>query len=142
MAKQFTGIDGSLYLDGAKVAKVRNWNLSASADTLETTTLGDFAKTYVYGVQSFSGSCTALYYEDDANKIAASGLLSDVLRTTATPTQPTHVLELRLEGGASPRRVSFSVLLNQVEIAASAGEIIEASISFTVTGALTAATMV
>ncbi len=138
MAKQFTGIDGSLLLDGTKVAKVRDWSLSASADTLETTTLGDFAKTYVYGVQSFSGSCTALYYEDDAGKITAGGLLGDVLRTTATPTQPTHTLELRLDGGASARRVSFSVLLNQVEISASAGGIIEASISFVVTGALTA----
>lgn len=142
MAKQFTGIDGALYADGNKVARVADWSLSALADTLETTSLGDFARNYVYGIQSFSGSCTLFYYENDANQIEGKALLGDVLRTTATPTEATHTIELRLSGGASERRVAFRVLLDKVEVSASAGEVIQAQVSFTVTGALTTVTMV
>ena len=142
MAKQFTGIDGALYADGNKVARVADWSLSAQAESLETTSLGDFARTYVYGKQGFSGSCTLYYYEDDAGKINGAALLTDTLRTTQTPTEPTHTIELRFDGGASTRRVSFKALLQDVQISASVGGVIQAQVSFTVTGALTAASFV
>jgi hypothetical protein len=142
MAKQFTGIDGALYADGNKVARVSDWSISASAESLETTSLGDFARTYIYGRQGFSGSCTLYYYEDDAGKINGAALLSDTLRTTQTPTEPTHTMELRFDGGASTRRLSFKVLLQDVQISASVGGVIQAQVSFTVTGALTAASFV
>lgn len=142
MAKQYTGIDGSLYDGTTKVARVRNWSFTANAGTLETTTLGDFAKTYIYGLQSFSGNATVLYYENASNGIEGSALLSDVIRTTATPTEPTHVLELRLEGGSKTRSVKFKCAVTSVSIAATAGEIIEAAIEFTVCGALQSAALV
>ena len=137
MAKTYTGIDGSLLLDGTKVAKVSEWSLNAQADTLETTSLGDFAKTFVYGVQSFSGSARVFHYEDDAGKIASSGLMGDVLRTTATPSELTHTIELNFAGGAAARKLSFNAKRNSVEIGASAGEVVQATVSFTVTGPLT-----
>lgn len=142
MARQYTGIDGSLYDGTTKVARVRSWSFTANADTLETTTLGSFARDYIYGVQSFSGSATVLYYENASNGIEGGGLLSDVIRTTATPTDPTHVLELRLEGGSRVRSVKFKCAVTSVSIAATAGEIIEASIDFTVCGALQSAALV
>lgn len=141
MAKQYTGIDGALYVDDVKVARVSDWSFSANADVLETTSLGDFARNYVYGVQSFTGSATIFYYENASNLIEGSGLLSDVLRTSQTPTEPTHVIELRFSGGSTTRAVKFKCALNTVDIAATTGEIIQASISFTVCGALTAATL-
>lgn len=136
MAKQYTGIDGALYADDVKVARVSEWSFSAEADTLETTSLGDYARDYVYGVQSFSGSAIIFYYENDQNQIEGRSLLSDVIRTTQTPTEPTHVLELRFDNGSINRSVKFKCALNSVEIAASTGEIIQASISFTVCGPL------
>ena len=139
--KTFTGIDGSLYADGNKVAKVSAWSFSASAAMLPTTTLGDFASTAVYGVQTFSGSCTIYYYEKDGGGIDGSALMSDVMRTTQTPTEPTHELNLRYENGASLHEVKFKCLLNQVDIAATAGEIVTAQITFTVTGPLQTATI-
>lgn len=142
MAKQYTGIDGALYVDGAKIGKVTEWTLDAEADALETTTLGDFARTYAYGVQGYSGSCTVLYYEDDAGQIDGTALLSDVLRTTATPTTQTHALDLRLNNGSKTRSLAFNALLNNVSITASVGEIITAEVSFTVSGPLTTATVV
>ena len=141
MAKTFTGIDGALYCDGNKVAKVASWTFAASAASLNTTTLGDFAATSVYGIQSFTGSCTIYYYEGNGGQIDGSALMTDVLRTTQTPTEPTHELELRYQNGATTHEVKFKCLLNQVAIAASAGEIVTAQISFTVTGPLQTATI-
>lgn len=141
MAKQYTGIDGALYADDVKIARVSNWSFSAQADTLETTSLGDYARDYVYGVQSFSGSATIFYYENDSNQIEGNTLLSDVIRTTQTPTEPTHVLELQFRNGSVNRSVKFKCALNSVEISATTGEIIQANISFTVCGSLAAATL-
>lgn len=141
MAKQYTGIDGALYADDVKVARVSDWSFSAQADTLETTSLGDFARDYVYGVQSFSGSASIFYYENDSNQIEGKSLLSDVIRTTQTPTEPTHVLELQFRNGSINRSVKFKCALNSVQIAATTGEIITAQIEFTVCGPLVAATL-
>lgn len=139
--KQFTGIDGALYADGNKVARVSAWSFSASAAVLPTTTLGDYAATAIYGIQSFSGNCSVFYYEGDAGAIDGSALMSDVMRTTQTPTEPTHELVLRYENGAATHEVKFKCLLNQVAIAATAGDIVSAQISFTVTGPLQTATI-
>lgn len=141
MAKQYTGIDGTLYCDGASVAKVRSWSLQATADTLETTSLGDFAKSYVYGTQGAGGSITALFYEDDANRITATPLLGDVLRTTATATDLNHTLELRLGNGSRVRAIGFKALLNNVSIDMQYGDIVTAEISYTVTGPLALVTI-
>lgn len=142
MAKQFTGIDGALYVDSVKVARVSNWSFTASVDTLEITSLGDYARNYVHGVQSFSGNATLFYYENASNLIEGNALMTDVIRTTQTPTEPTHTMELRFDNGSQARRVVFKCALNQVEISASTGEIIQANVSFTVCGPLTTVTMV
>jgi hypothetical protein len=139
--KQFTGIDGALYADGNKVARVSAWSFAASAAVLPTTTLGDYAATAVYGVQSFNGNCSIYYYEGDAGAIDGSALMSDVLRTTQTPTEPTHELVLRYENGAAMHEVKFKCLLNAVNIGATAGEIVGAQITYTVTGPLQTATI-
>jgi hypothetical protein len=142
MAKQYTGIDGSLLVDNVQVARVSDWSFSANADTLETTSLGDFARNYVYGVQSFTGTATVFYYENASNLIEGRAIMDDLLRTTRTPTEPTHTLELRFSGGSTTRAVQFKCALTSVEIAATVGEIIQASINFTVCGPLTAVNLI
>ena len=142
MAKQYTGIDGALYVDNVKIARVSNWRFTSSADTLEITSLGDYARNYVYGVQSHSGSATLFYYENASNLIEGRAMMTDVIRTTQTPTEPTHTMELRFDNGSTARRVVFKCALNQVEISATSGEIIQANITFTVCGPLTTVTMV
>ena len=142
MAKQFTGQDGALYADGNKVGRVSTWSFNATAAPLNTTTLGDFATTAIYGIQSFTGTCSVYYYEKDGGGIDGSALMSDVMRTTQTPTEPTHELILRYQNGAATHEVKFKCLLNNVTIAAAAGEIVMAEISFQVTGPLQTATIV
>ena len=141
MAKHFTGIDGELYADGSKVATVRSWSFAAAVASLTTTTLGDFAETSVYGLQSYSGTCEVYYYEKSGGAIEGGGMMTDAIRTTATPTDSTHELRLRYMNGANTHEVRFNCLLNQVTIAATAGEIVMASINFVVTGPLTTASI-
>ena len=141
MAKQFTGIDGALYVDGSKVGKVTAWSFDASADALECTTLGDFARKYIYGLQSYSGSCSLMYYEKDGGSIDGSALLTDVVRTNQTPTTPSHTMELRYSNGAKVHKVTFTCLLPTVSIVSQVGEIATAEVAFTVSGPLTTATL-
>ena len=142
MAKQFTGQDGALFADGVKIGRVSTWSFSATAAVLPTTTLGDFAATAIYGNQTFSGTCSIFYYEKDAGAIEGASLMTDVFRTTATPNEPTHELQLSYLNGAQVHEVKFKCLLNQVSIAATAGDIVTAQVTFTVTGPLQTATFV
>ena len=141
MAKHFSGIDGELYIDGAKAGTVQTWSLSAQVAVLPTTTLGDFAETAVFGNQSFTGSCTVYYYEKSDRTVDGRNLFTRALRTTDTGIESTNELRLRYINGAVGHELKFRCLLNQVDIAATAGEIVTAQISFTVTGPLTTATI-
>ena len=42
--------------------KITNWTLSTSAQLLDTTTLGDYDKTSVYGLRTTSGTLKLFYY--------------------------------------------------------------------------------
>lgn len=137
-ARYFTGIDGALLIGGTQVAKVRSWSLTATAETIETTTTADYARTYVFGRQGWSGSCTALYYENSAGALAIQPLLSNTIRTTSLPSTTTQTLKLQL---TSARAIEATVLINSAAITATAGDIVEVSIDFVVTGLLSDATM-
>lgn len=132
MAKFYSGTDGRLSVDGVVVGKVRDWSFSGTKQALETTTLADNAATYCNGRQSYGGSCEVFYYEDANSQLSPKPLLSDVLRTTAaTPNQ-----KRRLVLSAGERKLEFDALITDVEIEASAGDVMSASISFVVSGQL------
>ena len=141
MARQYSGIDGRLLVDGNNVGKVRNWTINGSVDTLETTSLADFARDYSAGLQSFSGSATLFYYQNDSGVIEGAALFDDVFRVDRTPEDTKTELSLRFVNGNKTRQVIFDCILNQVDITASAGEVIEANINFTVCGPLKTATL-
>ena len=138
MAKHFTGVDGALYVGGTRIAKVRNWSISGSVETLNVTRTDDTATKFIYGRQSYSGSCTALYYEDDASALEMSALLSNIIRTSGTSPTATATLLLEL---ASNRQLQASVLFTQAEISATTGDIVSVNLSFVVSGNLSVATM-
>jgi|TARA_Y100000015_G_scaffold7328_1_gene6835 hypothetical protein len=140
MAKHFTGIDGSLRVDGTQVAKLSEWSFTAETSTLETTSLGDFARTYVPGIQSFSGTSTAYYYVTSSNTVDGGALLEDVIRTGAPNTVATHTILLRLSDSTN-REVEFKCVVTSVSISCRVGDLVTASIAFTASGALTKATL-
>ena len=138
MARQYSGIDGRLYVDGTNVGKVKNWSISGSVETLETTSLADYARNYSAGLQAYSGSATLYYYQNDAGAIEGAALYDDVFRTTRTPESTETELSLRFANGNKTRQIRCKCILNQVEISASAGDVVEANVTFTVNGPLLA----
>ena len=141
MAKFFTGRDGRLLLGSATLVKVTTWSLQADLETLETTTLGDAHRSYVPGVQSFSGSATLLYYVDDDNTNDASSLLRKLVKTTGVTTSDAVSLTLRLTDGAVNNDVTLNAYITSAAIAPAVGEVVSAQITFQATGALAAASL-
>ena len=82
-----------------------------------------------------------MYYEKDGGSIDGSALLTDVVRTSQTPTTPSHTMELRYSNGAKVHKVTFTCLLPTVSIVSQVGEIATAEVAFTVSGPLTTATL-
>jgi len=141
MAKIFTGRDGRLLLGSDTLVKVTSWTLQADLETLESTTLGDAQRSYVPGVQSFSGSASLLYYVDTDNTNDASTLLRKLVKTSGVSSSDTVTLTLRLVGDLSNSDVTLTAYITSASIGTSVGEIVSAQISFQGTGALTAATL-
>lgn len=141
MAKIFTGRDGRLLLGSDTLVKVTSWTLQADLETLESTTLGDAQRSYVPGVQSFSGSASLLYYIDVDETNDASTLLRKLVKTSGVAASDTVSLTLRLAGDLSNSDVTLTAYITSASIGASVGEIVSAQISFQGTGALTTATL-
>ena len=107
----YSGRDGELLIDGVKAGKVRSWSVSASASTLDTTTLEDTDRTVIYGVRSMTGNCSLFYYADNATTKAgndASVLLNKIIKARTTSTEPgtaadpeTVTLRLRISDGTT-----------------------------------------
>jgi hypothetical protein len=153
MAKIYTGRDGSMWLnpdaagaaaDFGRLAKVTNYSFQAELELLETTSLGDNLKTFVPGIQSFSGNATLLYYKNDNGRTSANRLLRRLIKsgsggvseTSTSETSDKVVLLLRLQDGAINTDIKFDAWITSATIGASVGEVVSAQISFTATGAL------
>lgn len=141
MSKAFTGRDGRLLINGTEQVKVTNWTLTGNLEALETTTLGDAQRTYVPGVQEFSGSATLLYYSDSDGRNDAATALKNILKVGSVSDTDTVDLRLRFIQGNSNKDVRFSAWITSVSFGASVGEVSSAQISFQGTGALTEVTI-
>lgn len=141
MAKVYTGRDGRLLLAGTTLVKVSTWSLQADVEVLETTTLGDYARSYTPGIQAFSGNATLLYYKNDAGVNDAATLLRKVVNTTGVETTDTVQLTLRLNDGDTNDDVTLTGYITSASFGASVGEVTSAQITFQATGALTTASL-
>lgn len=141
MAKIFTGRDGRLLLGSDTLVKVTNWTLQADLETLESTALGDAQRSYVPGVQSFSGTASLMYYIDTDNTNDASTLLRKLVKTSGVSSNDIVSLTLRLTGDLSNSDVTLNAYITGASIGAAVGEIVTAQINFQGTGALTFATL-
>lgn len=145
--KVYTGRDGRLVLRTAAgdvtLAKVQNWQLDAQLELLETTSLGEVARTYVPGVKSYAGTCGIMYYQDATNNRQVSDLLDNVIRTGGVNTADTVTLVLRFFDNTTNtnRDVELTCYINSAQLGASVGEIATAQIGFTATGDLIGSTL-
>ena len=130
----YSGKDGSLIYNNAVVAKVSNWSISATVDTLETTVLTDGDRTYVPGLRTVSGSATIFYYDD-----APKSLLERIIKNSAV--SESDILVIKLGWGVtsnalvSTKFIQGSCIITSAELNCAVGEVMQASIQFQFTGA-------
>jgi hypothetical protein len=141
MAKVYTGRDGRLLIDDIEQIKVSNWTLTGSLEMLETTTLGDYQRTYVPGVQEFNGSATILYYQTDEDRNDAELAIRKVLRTLGVRDEQSVDLRFRFVENDITRDVRFTAYITSFTLGASVGEVSSAQITFQCVGAATEVTL-
>jgi hypothetical protein len=119
MATVLTSRDAELRLDGTAIAKARDVSLSLTADLSEDTALGQQSRTFVYGLRSYSGSCTLQYDR--------SSHASTILQQALAATDAEHDLQLIL----IDRSIGGTVLFGQVGMSVSVGDIVQVQVSLT-----------
>ena len=128
----YSGKDGTLTYNGSSVAKVSNWSLSATVDTLETTPLSESDRSYVPGLRTISGSATVFYYDD-----APKSLLERVVKTAVV--SESDILTIKLGWGT--KLIQGACIITSAELNCAVGEVMQASIQFQFTGAPTGVTL-
>lgn len=128
----YSGKDGTLTYNGTAVAKVSNWSISATVDTLETTVLTESDRSYVPGLRTVSGSATIFYYDD-----AAKPLLERIIKTGAVSESDILVIKL----GWGTKLIQGACIITSAELNCAVGEVMQASIQFQFTSAPTAVTL-
>jgi hypothetical protein len=130
----YSGKDGTLAYGPslAAVAKVSNWSISATVDTLETTVLADGDRTYVPGLRTISGSATVFYYNS-----APVSLLERVVKTAVVSESDISFIKL----GWGTNLIQGSCIITSAELSCAVGEVMQASIQFQFTGAPTGVTL-
>lgn len=128
-----TGNNGAVMVNGIGLAAVRNFTVEMTADTIETTNMGNDTRRYVKGLSTFSGSADVFFDTLDLNSAGDN--------TTFNPTDPsslvgaagvTAVFYLNLDAASNNADISFSgsVLVTGFTVNSSFDGMVEASITF------------
>jgi len=124
------GSEGTVHVGSNAVAEIRSYSLDETADTVEDTSMGDAARTYIASLTTFSGSIDVFWDETDTNGQVALSVGSSV------------TLKWYPEGTASgDTYYTGTALVTGKNISASFDGMVEASISVQGTGAITTATV-
>lgn len=124
------GSEGTVKVGSNAIAEIRSYSIEETGDTIETSTMGDTARTYVPSLTSWSGTVDVYWDETDTSGQGA-------LTTGAEVT-----LNVYPEGDtAADTFYTGSAIVTGVSRTASFDGLVEASISLQGTGALTSDTV-
>ena len=125
-----TGSSGTVKVGANAIAELRSWSLDQSQDTVETTKLGDTVKTYSATQSSSSGTMDCFWDETDT-----TGQVACTIGATVT-------LNLYPEGATSgDTYYTGSAIITSVGVAQTHDGIVERSIGFQISGAVTIGTV-
>ena len=125
-----TGSAGTVKVGANAIAELRSWSLDQSQDTVETTKLGDTVKTYSATQSSSSGTMDCFWDETDTN-----GQVACTIGATVT-------LNIYPEGATSgDTYYTGSAIITSVGVAQTHDGIVERSLGFQITGAVTIGTV-
>jgi hypothetical protein len=138
-----TGNNGAISINGIAVLAVRNFSIEMTRDTIETTVMGTDVRTYVNGLSSFSGSAD-VYFDPDT---AVTGF--DAAETTFNPTaglvgtagvSGKFYIVLDSAGTNVDSAFTGNIIVTGYTVNSSVDGMVEASISFQGTDAVTYST--
>ena len=124
------GSEGAIKIGSNQIAEVKSYSLDESADTIETTSMGDAARTHLSSLTSFSGSVDCMWDETDTN-----GQVALAVGSTVT------LLWYPEGSGTGATFYSGSVIVTGKNITGSFDGLVEASIAVQGSGAITTATV-
>jgi len=126
----FAGSGGVIKIGSAAVAEVRSYSIDETMDTLEDTAMGDASRTFKASLKSFSGSADVFFDDTDSSGQGALTVGS------------TGSISVLMEGDTSgDHSLIGSILVTGRTISGSFDGMVEASITFQGTGALTEGTV-
>lgn len=124
------GSEGTVKVGANAVAEIRSYSIEQTADTLEDTTMGDTARTYLPSLTTFTGTLDVLWDETDTTGQGALTIGASV------------TLNLYPEGSVSgDTYLSGTAIVTGRTITASYDGLVEMSISVQGTGALSTTTV-
>lgn len=126
------GSEGLVKIGANTVAEVKSYSIEESADTVETTKMGDTARTYLPSLTTFSGTIECHWDETDTSGQGAMTIGAQV------------TLNLYPEGDNASESDSYysgNVIITGVSRSAAMDDIVAATYSFQGTGALTLTTV-
>lgn len=124
------GSEGTVKVGANAIAEIRSYSIEETSDTLETTTMGDSARTYTPNLTSWSGSVDVYWDETDATGQGALTVGAEV------------TLNVYPEGETTgDTYYTGSAIVTSVTTNSSFDGLIEASVSVQGTGALTSTTV-
>ncbi len=157
----FTGVNGSLELEGNKIAAVQNWSFTVNVQTAEVTPLGATDTTIIPIKRTTTGSCRILYYQNVTgtkdSTSSSSAFINKIAKVRNAPpltgaplnqgneknSDGTKAedelfsdLKLSMDDGASIRYIQMRILITSLTVTMSVGEIFAADIQFQNNGAI------
>ena len=124
------GSEGTVKVGSNAVAEIRSFSIEETGDTLEDTSMGDSARTYLASLTSWSGSVDVFWDETDTSGQGALDVGSSV------------TLNLYPEGDtAGGTYYTGTAIVTGKSISSAFDGMVEASISVQGTGALTETTV-
>lgn len=116
-----------VYWNGALVGKITDVSVSVSRDALDTTGVGQAAKTSAKGLRESQISCTLLYDPDNAPAVAmANSIWND--------NEPPDTLRIVTRRGSTSGDFNMEVLTASLGTPVRVRELISCSLSLTVNG--------
>lgn len=126
----FSGSDGVILVGANQVAEIRSYSIDETMDTLEDTSMGDTSRTYKASLKTFSGSADVFFDDTDTTGQGALTVGSSV------------TLNVQMEGNTTgDHKLTGTALITGRTISASFDGLVEASITFQGTGALSETTV-
>jgi predicted secreted protein len=118
------GNNGVVNFGGSAVAEVRNFSIETTADTIETSVMGNDTRQYVKGMSTFSGSADVLW---NSAHWTSNGMNPNVSGVNEVGKVPATV-NIFPEG--TGEKFAGDIIITGYTVTASFDGLIEASISF------------